>query len=102
MIGRLKIGRLKRSILASLADVIPAQSSDEDRCGKCQARRRRLAYPCIDWSERRPHLGGALGAALLECLERRKWVEGDPGSRALSMSRAGSRELRASLGVSLE
>src|SRR5579872_2855521 len=32
-----------------------------------QAPRRRFAYACVDWSERRPHLGGSLGAALLEC-----------------------------------
>src|SRR5262245_36088450 len=31
-----------------------------------RTRRRRFAYACLDWSERRPHLGGALGAALLE------------------------------------
>src|SRR5207249_9315071 len=30
-----------------------------------RALRRRFASPCLDWSERRPHLGGALGAALL-------------------------------------
>ena len=30
-----------------------------------RALRRRFAYGCLDWSERRPHIGGALGAALL-------------------------------------
>jgi DNA-binding transcriptional ArsR family regulator len=32
--------------------------------------RRRLAFGCIDWTERRPHLGGALGAEVLLALER--------------------------------
>src|SRR5262249_37594795 len=31
-----------------------------------RASRRRFAFACVDWSERRPHLGGALGAALLD------------------------------------
>jgi len=30
-----------------------------------RSQRRRFAYPCVDWSERRPHLAGALAAALL-------------------------------------
>ena len=36
--------------------------------------RRRFACPCLDWSMRRPHLGGALGAALLQTAIKRKWV----------------------------
>src|SRR5262249_40319899 len=39
------------------------------------ALRRRFAYGCVDWSERRPHVGGALGAALLNVALKRKWVE---------------------------
>src|SRR5208282_3534625 len=36
--------------------------------------RRRFACACLDWSERRPHVGGALGAALLNVALKRKWV----------------------------
>src|SRR5256885_11217629 len=36
--------------------------------------RRRFAYACVDWSERRPHIGGAVGAAVLEIALKRKWV----------------------------
>src|ERR1700730_5106079 len=36
--------------------------------------RRRFAYACVDWSERRPHIGGAAGAALLNAALKRKWV----------------------------
>ncbi len=39
-----------------------------------RALRRRFAYPCLDWSERRPHLGGSLGAAVLNVLLKRRWV----------------------------
>ena len=39
--------------------------------------RRRFAYARLDWSERRPHLGGALGAAFLTLALRKKWVAPD-------------------------
>jgi len=44
--------------------------------------RRRFACACVDWSERRPHIGGALGAALLNIALERKWVAQDLNSRA--------------------
>ena len=63
--------------------------------------RRQFAFACLDWSERRPHIGGALGAALLGAALRRKWVARDLDSRALSVTRAGQRELHARLGLNL-
>jgi DNA-binding transcriptional ArsR family regulator len=63
--------------------------------------RRRFAYACLDWSERRAHLGGALGAALLELLLRRKWVIQDLDSRALSITGVGRRELLVRLGLNI-
>ncbi len=57
--------------------------------------RRRFAYACLDWSERRPHLGGALGAALMKCLLRRRWVSQELDSRELSITGAGRREFLA-------
>ena len=64
-----------------------------------RARRRRFAFACVDWSERRPHLGGALGAALLEIALRRKWVSRDLDSRILSVTRAGQREMQTRFGL---
>ena len=61
--------------------------------------RRRLAFPCLDWSERRPHLGGALASALLQTALRRKWVVQDLDSRALSVTPAGHREMARHFGV---
>ena len=61
--------------------------------------RRRFAYACLDWSERRPHLGGALGAALLAAALKRKWVAPDPDCRALSVTTWGRREMRTRFGV---
>jgi DNA-binding transcriptional ArsR family regulator len=56
--------------------------------------RRRFACACVDWSERRPHLGGALGAGLLAMLLRDGWVERDLDSRALAVTRAGQRHFK--------
>jgi DNA-binding transcriptional ArsR family regulator len=67
-----------------------------------RALRRRFAYPCVDWSERRPHIGGALGAALLKLALRRKWITQDLDSRALRLTRGGSRELERHLGLRLD
>jgi DNA-binding transcriptional ArsR family regulator len=61
--------------------------------------RRRLAFPCLDWSERRSHLGGAIGAALLELALKRKWVEQEVGCRALAVTGLGRREMLAQLGL---
>jgi DNA-binding transcriptional ArsR family regulator len=61
--------------------------------------RRRFACACLDWSERRPHLAGALGAALLEIALRKKWVTKDLDSRALTVTALGGREMRARFGV---
>jgi len=61
--------------------------------------RRRFAYACVDWSERRPHLGGAIGAALLHVALQRKWVIPDLDSRALTVTRVGRREMMRSFGL---
>ena len=66
-----------------------------------RALRRRFAFACVDWSERRPHLGGALGAALLQLGLKRRWIVQDPDSRALTVTSAGKREIPARLGVRL-
>lgn len=64
-----------------------------------RATRRRFACACLDWSERRPHLAGAIGAELMKIALRRKWIMRDLDSRALSITTAGRRELRARFGV---
>ncbi len=64
-----------------------------------QSLRRRFAYACLDWSERRPHLGGALGAAVLQVALKRKWVTQDLDSRALSVTSFGRREMLARFGI---
>jgi DNA-binding transcriptional ArsR family regulator len=61
--------------------------------------RRRFACPCLDWSERRPHVGGALGACLLRVALKRRWVLQDLDSRALDITNFGRREMLARFGL---
>jgi hypothetical protein len=61
--------------------------------------RRRFAYACLDWSERRPHLGGALGVALLRVALERRWLIQDLDSRALDLTSIGRHEMLTRLGV---
>jgi DNA-binding transcriptional ArsR family regulator len=63
--------------------------------------RRRFACACLDWSERRPHVGGALGAALLKVVLKRRWVIQDLNSRALGVTSLGRREMLTRFGLQL-
>jgi DNA-binding transcriptional ArsR family regulator len=57
---------------------------------KTSRSRRCFCRPCLDWSERRPHIAGALGAQLADrCLEL-GWVARMKDTRALTITRAGS------------
>jgi hypothetical protein len=67
-----------------------------------QSGRRRLVYPCLDWSERRPHVGGAVGAALLKVALQRKWVVKDLDSRVVRVTKGGAREFAARFGVTAQ
>jgi hypothetical protein len=64
-------------------------------------RRRMFCRPCLDWTERRAHLGGAVGAALAQRCFDSRWVERMRGSRALVITAAGRRGLADVFGLSL-
>ena len=64
-----------------------------------RALRRRFACACLDWSERRPHLGGALGAAVLKIALKKKWVIQDLDSRVLGITSVGRREMLSRFGL---
>jgi DNA-binding transcriptional ArsR family regulator len=66
-----------------------------------QALRRRFACACLDWSERRPHIGGALGAALLKTALKKRWVTQDLDSRALAVTTFGKREMLNRFGLQI-
>lgn len=62
-----------------------------------EARNRPLCRTCIDWSERRPHLAGALGAALMAMILARGWAKLDPTSRAVRFTDTGRARFEAFL-----
>ncbi len=60
--------------------------------------RRRLAFQCLDVTQRRPHLAGALGDAITDSFERRGWI--DRGAdRIVRLTPRGRRGLKRALGV---
>ena len=66
------------------------------------ARRRRRIFcrPCLDWTERRPHLGGCIGAALAQRCFDLGWLERTRDSRALKVTASGRRGLGETFGLS--
>ncbi len=55
--------------------------------------------PCLDWSERRPHVAGAVGAALCECCFTLGWVRRIEGTRAVTVTPKGQHGIKQSFGV---
>jgi DNA-binding transcriptional ArsR family regulator len=64
--------------------------------------RRPLCRACLDWSERRHHLAGTLGAAILTRFTELKWAMRDatPGSRVVNFTRNGEKRFAALFGES--
>jgi DNA-binding transcriptional ArsR family regulator len=58
------------------------------------AKRRPLCRACLDWSERRYHLGGSVGAALLEHCLTHRWARRARSSRSLLFTADGERAFR--------
>jgi DNA-binding transcriptional ArsR family regulator len=57
--------------------------------------RRTLCRPCLDWGERRHHLAGALGAALIDHCFAKRWARRAPDSRIVRFTPQGERQFRA-------
>ncbi len=71
----------------------------DDVSERARGSRRPLTRECLDWSERRLHLAGTLGAALLAALIEREWLARVPTGRALRVTNEGRRGLRRTLGI---
>ncbi len=59
-----------------------------------RAGRRPLVRTCVDWTERRPHLAGAVGAQVCTRFQERGWIRRIDGSRALVVTPAGRAAMR--------
>lgn len=66
-----------------------------------RGKRRAFARRCLDWSERRAHLGGALGAAFLARCESQGWLKTKKGSRSVTVTEAGRAGLSETFGIEL-
>lgn len=65
-------------------------------------RGRVLCRPCLDWSERRPHLAGALGNALCTLSFQEDWIRRKSGTRAVIITSKGLRGFRERLNVRMD
>ncbi len=61
--------------------------------------RRGFARPCLDWSERVPHLAGGLGAAIASHCFDHGWITRQEGSRAVRLTDAGAKSLKSLFGI---
>lgn len=77
------------------AAAVRAFGVDPDRLAQARAP---LCRPCLDWSERRTHLAGSLGRAILGRMEALAWVRRQPDSRVVTFTPAGERAFRDWLG----
>jgi hypothetical protein len=66
-----------------------------------RASSRSFARACLDWTERRLHIGGALGDALLDALVERGLISCSRGERAVELTEAGRVWVTRSVGVDL-
>ncbi len=63
--------------------------------------RRAFARPCLDWTERRSHLAGALGAGITERLLQQNWLKRLPNTRAIQVTDKGRIALRDEFGLNV-
>ena len=89
--GMVELGHAARKTFAAVGvDVATVRPS-----------RRRLAFQCLDATERAPHLAGALGDALADAFFASKWIERVDGSRTIRLTRKGAEGLRGAFNVDL-
>lgn len=66
----------------------------------CRRARRHFARSCLDWTERRPHLAGSLGAGVTSVLLDREWLRRTDAGRGLTVTSQGEHGLRTTFGIS--
>lgn len=74
---------------------------DVDKLSSQAAKRSTKVFcrPCLDWSERRPHLAGRIGAAICTSSFDNGWIRRVKGSRAVALTPKGAQKFRETLGV---
>ena len=72
-----------------------------DLAGARKAGTRHFARQCLDWSERRPHISGALGAAIADTFFKKGWAERLRRGRTVRLTDSGRRALTRDFGASV-
>ena len=72
-----------------------------DLDGAKRAGTRHFARQCLDWSERRPHISGALGAAIADTFFKKGWTERLRRGRTVRLTDSGRRALGSHFGTSV-
>ncbi len=83
------------ALLGRLGIDVEALTARPDRRGA-----KLLCRPCLDWSERRPHLAGAIGAAICTHCFDKGWIRRSEGTRAVTVTPKGQQAFREIFGVS--
>jgi DNA-binding transcriptional ArsR family regulator len=89
----------KRGLVRRRGAALELTSKGRSFCGSIgieirDSKRRAVCRPCLDWSERRDHLAGTLGAALLEKCYDEGWAKRVTGTRVVQFTAAGERAFR--------
>jgi DNA-binding transcriptional ArsR family regulator len=99
-------GLQRQELLTSMLEVTPHGADRFARLGievdELALGRRPLTRACLDWTERRHHLAGALGAALATSFLERGWIERLPGSRAVQVTDSGRHALARELALDVD
>lgn len=69
---------------------------------EANTKRRIFAKPCLDWSERRYHISGWLGAALANLLFEQEWITKTEKNRAVHLTKKGIKALQDQLGIDMK
>jgi hypothetical protein len=91
--GDLRLGSEAARVFGAIG-VDPAKTVEK-------AGRRRFAFACPDWTERMPHVGGALGAAICERFFEEGWVRRGEGTRAIALTGSGRGAVRNRFGLEI-
>jgi DNA-binding transcriptional ArsR family regulator len=94
--GILEISGKSYDVTATGNDWLSSMGID---MGNLKRQKRSFAHQCLDWSERKPHLGGALGASLLAALIQKDWIRKKWNSREILITPMGKRELKREFGI---
>jgi DNA-binding transcriptional ArsR family regulator len=96
--GHLVLGEEGGDVTASGETLLSGMGVD---LARARAGKRVFCRPCLDWTERRPHLGGAVGAALATRCFELGWIERMRDKRGLNITAKGERGLLEVFGLSL-